>query len=156
MYKQVLIDRVKAVETYFNRSTGVLTEDDSQFVPAEGMYTVASQVYHVGDMINWFVDGAFGEGWGMDFDKHVADAQACTSLAQARELLASAIQRAVDVIGSKSEEELTITMDDDDPIMPGAPRGEVVSGMEEHTAHHRGALTVYARLLGKVAPMPYM
>jgi uncharacterized damage-inducible protein DinB len=25
----------------------------------------------------------------------------------------------------------------------------------EHTAHHRGALTVYSRLLGKVPPMPY-
>ena len=25
-----------------------------------------------------------------------------------------------------------------------------------HTAHHRGALTVYSRMLGKVPPMPYM
>ncbi len=25
-----------------------------------------------------------------------------------------------------------------------------------HTAHHRGALAVYARLLGKVPAMPYM
>jgi hypothetical protein len=27
--------------------------------------------------------------------------------------------------------------------------------MVEHTAHHRGALTAYSRLLGKVPPMPY-
>jgi uncharacterized damage-inducible protein DinB len=27
--------------------------------------------------------------------------------------------------------------------------------MVEHTAHHRGALTVYSRLLGKVPLMPY-
>jgi uncharacterized damage-inducible protein DinB len=27
--------------------------------------------------------------------------------------------------------------------------------MVEHTAHHRGALTVYSRKLGKVPPMPY-
>jgi uncharacterized damage-inducible protein DinB len=27
--------------------------------------------------------------------------------------------------------------------------------MVEHTAHHRGALTVYSRLLGKVSQMPY-
>jgi len=28
--------------------------------------------------------------------------------------------------------------------------------MVEHTAHHRGALTVYSRVLGKVPAMPYM
>ena len=39
--------------------------------------------------------------------------------------------------------------------MKGAPRAAVVGPIVDHTAHHRGALTVYARLLGKVAPMPY-
>jgi hypothetical protein len=28
-------------------------------------------------------------------------------------------------------------------------------GSTDHTAHHRGALTVYSRLLGKVPKMPY-
>ena len=32
----------------------------------------------------------------------------------------------------------------------------IVGGIEDHTAHHRGALTVYARLLDRVPPMPYM
>jgi uncharacterized damage-inducible protein DinB len=40
--------------------------------------------------------------------------------------------------------------------MGGLPRHSVVSALMDHTAHHRGALTVYARLLGKVSPMPYM
>ena len=32
----------------------------------------------------------------------------------------------------------------------------IFSGITDHTAHHRGALTVYARVQGIVPPMPYM
>ena len=42
------------------------------------------------------------------------------------------------------------------PIMGGLPRLAVFGALTDHTAHHRGALSVYARLLGKVPPMPYM
>ena len=40
--------------------------------------------------------------------------------------------------------------------MPGLPKFTIVPGIDEHTAHHRGALTVYSRLLGLTPPMPYM
>ncbi len=36
------------------------------------------------------------------------------------------------------------------------PRFAIFSAITDHTAHHRGALTVYARLKGIVPPMPYM
>jgi uncharacterized damage-inducible protein DinB len=39
--------------------------------------------------------------------------------------------------------------------MGGQPISDIVWAMVEHTAHHRGALTVYSRQLGKVPPMPY-
>ena len=39
--------------------------------------------------------------------------------------------------------------------MGGQPIGDIVWSIVEHTAHHRGALTVYSRLLGKVPIMPY-
>jgi uncharacterized damage-inducible protein DinB len=42
------------------------------------------------------------------------------------------------------------------PIMGGVPRMAVFGAINDHTAHHRGALTVYARLNGIVPPMPYM
>ncbi len=35
------------------------------------------------------------------------------------------------------------------------PRIAIVGAMAEHMAHHRGALSVYARLLGYAPPMPY-
>ncbi len=41
------------------------------------------------------------------------------------------------------------------PVMGGAPRMAIISAIEEHTAHHRGALSVYSRLLGLGPPVPY-
>ena len=41
-------------------------------------------------------------------------------------------------------------------MMAGAPRFAVIEGIQDHTAHHRGALTVYSRLLGMTPSVPYM
>ncbi len=41
------------------------------------------------------------------------------------------------------------------PIMDRAPVLAVFEGITDHTAHHRGSLAVYARLLGKEPKMPY-
>ena len=38
----------------------------------------------------------------------------------------------------------------------GIPRIAIIGSITDHTAHHRGALSVYARLNGVVPPMPYM
>jgi uncharacterized damage-inducible protein DinB len=40
--------------------------------------------------------------------------------------------------------------------MGGLPKHAIWTAVLDHTAHHRGALTVYSRLLGKVPAMPYM
>ena len=42
------------------------------------------------------------------------------------------------------------------PILGGRPRTAIFGAITDHTAHHRGALTVYARLRGKTPTMPYM
>jgi len=39
--------------------------------------------------------------------------------------------------------------------MGGEPRAAVVGAIVDHMAHHRGALSVYARLLGYAPPIPY-
>ena len=52
-------------------------------------------------------------------------------------------------------EELSQTLPEG-PVMGGAPRLAAVSAIVEHTAHHRGALTVYSRLAGYTPNMPYM
>ena len=42
------------------------------------------------------------------------------------------------------------------PIMGEMPRYSIIGGVTDHTAHHRGALTVYQRLLELTPLMPYM
>jgi uncharacterized damage-inducible protein DinB len=58
-------------------------------------------------------------------------------------------------VASKSDAELRAPLPEG-AIMGGAPRMAIFSGITDHTAHHRGALTVYARLKGVVPPMPYV
>lgn len=144
-----------ASKDFFERSTRVLEEADSGFRPNADMMTAAQQVAHVAQTINWFVDGVSRpEGFDLDFALHAAELEKVTSLAAARAALTAAYDNAVRFFRSKSAQELAKPLPDG-PIMGGQPLSDIVWGMIEHTAHHRGALTVYSRMLGKVPPMPY-
>jgi uncharacterized damage-inducible protein DinB len=77
-----------------------------------------------------------------------------TSLAAARESLDAAYAKAIHFLRSQSPEDLAKPLPAG-PVMGGQPITDIVWAMVEHTAHHRGALTVYSRQLGKVPPMPY-
>jgi uncharacterized damage-inducible protein DinB len=145
-----------SVEQFFNTSTKELTEELSSFAPTPDMMTAAQQIAHAAQSIDWFVDGAFGpSGFSMDFDDHFKDVLKVTSIGAAREWFAKAIAAAKEAFGTKTDEELLAPLPEG-PIMGGAPRYSVIGAITDHTAHHRGALTVYARLSGKVPPMPYM
>ena len=153
---QNCVAQLATFEEYFNRSTSELTEDFSSFAPAEGMMTAAQQVAHTAQVVDWFMEGPFRpEGFDMDFDEHIARVLKVTSLAAAREWFAKSIANAKEVIAAKTDAEL-MTQLADGPIMGGLPTMAVIGAINDHTAHHRGALTVYARLSGKVPPMPYM
>lgn len=145
----------EACETFFARSTGVLAEEHSGFRATPASMTVAEQVAHVALSIEWFVEGALGAGWDMDFEAHAREAAAFTSLAASRERLARAFANARSCFAAASAEELLGALPPG-PIMGGQPRIAVSASIGEHTAHHRGALTVYARLLGLEPAMPYM
>jgi uncharacterized damage-inducible protein DinB len=145
-----------ASQDFFNRSTRVLEEADSQFTPHEGMMTVAQQVAHAAQTLDWFIQGASRpEGFDLDFATHAKEVAAVTSLAAARDWLNKSYANVVQFLRSKSPAELGRPLPLG-PVMGGQPISEIVWAMVEHTAHHRGALTVYSRALGKVPPMPYM
>jgi len=148
------VKELEAALKFFNTTVSVFDESDSTYSPQPEMYTVAGHVAHVADTVEWFVEGAFGEGWDMEFDKLVARAKAVTSLAEAKAWLERAFGHAIDVVGQATDAVLFAPIPDT-RIMEGAPRSTIVSGLTDHTAHHRGALAVYARLLGKEPPMPY-
>ena len=141
---------------YFNRSTRNLTEAQSTFAPADGMMTAAQQVAHTAHTIDWFVQGAFRpEGFDLNWGEQAKIVGSYTSLEQARAWFERAVASAAAKIESLGDAEL-LTPVADGPIMGGVPRMAIFGAITDHTAHHRGALTVYARLNGIVPPMPYM
>ncbi len=148
-------NQLVASQDFFERSTRVLDEADSGFRPREGMMTVAQQVAHTAQTLDWFIEGAFRpEGYDLDFAKHAQALEAATSLTAARQTLKAAFANAIQALRSRSAEDLARPLPPG-PIMGGQPISDIVWAMVEHTAHHRGALPVYSRLLGKVPPMPY-
>lgn len=156
MDPKVLVVQLKSAKEYFDRSTRCLVEEDSAFAPADGMMTVAQQVAHVAQTVDWFLEGAFRpEGFDMDFDRLMGEINAVASLGKARAWLDRSFAAAEEAIASRSSEELSQSLPEG-PVMGGAPRFAIVSALADHTAHHRGVLTVYSRLRGHVPAMPYM
>ena len=148
-------NQLLASQDFFDRSTRVLVEADSGFRPQEGMMTVAQQVAHTAQTLDWFIEGASRpEGFDLDFEKHAKALEAVTSLDAARQVLATAYAKAVQFLRAGGAEDLARPLPPG-PVMGGQPISDIVWAMVEHTAHHRGALTVYSRQLGKVPPMPY-
>ena len=140
---------------FFERSTRVLDEADSGYRPQERMMTVAQQVAHAAHTLDWFIEGASRpEGFSLDFERQAKALEGVTSLAAARQMLETAYANAVRFLESLSPEDLARPLPPG-PIMGGQPISDIVWAMVEHTAHHRGALTVYSRQLGKVPAMPY-
>lgn len=148
-------NQLLASKDFFERSTRVLEESDSQYRPQEGMMTVAQQVAHTAQTLDWFIDGVSRpEGFDLNFEEHAKALGAVTSLAAAKQSLETAYSRAIQFIRSQGAGGLAKPLPAG-PIMGGQPMSNIVWAMVEHTAHHRGALTVYSRMLGKVPPMPY-
>ncbi|MFN8058850.1 MAG: DinB family protein [Vicinamibacterales bacterium] len=153
---QQAIAQLDAAQEYFNRSTRNLTEDMSTFAPAEGMMTVAQQMAHAAHTVDWFLEGAFRpEGFDMNWEAHAKMVNAYVSVAAARAYFDRACAAAKAKVASMSDTDLCATLPAG-PIMGGAPRMAIFGALTDHTAHHRGALTVYARVKGIVPPMPYM
>lgn len=147
--------QILASKDYFDRSTRVLEESDSLFRPQPSMMTVAQQVAHTAQTLDWFIEGATRpEGFDLDFEKHARSTEAVTSLVEARQMLEAAYSNAIQYLRSSSPEDLSRPLPAG-PVMGGQPISDIVWAMIDHTAHHRGALTVYSRQLGKVPPMPY-
>lgn len=146
---------LKEMKQMFLRSSSALTEEDSTFAPVEGMYTAAQHVAQVAMTVDWFVEGGLGDkSFDLDFEEAERQVRQVQSLTQARQMLEEAFQRVIDKTASMDPAKLNELLPPG-PILGGVPRHTIFGAICDHTAHHRGALTVYARLLGKTPPMPY-
>lgn len=156
MTPEIFAQQIRMQRDFFERGTSCFTEEHAGFAPVEGVFTVANQIAHTAHVYQWFREGAFSEsGFDMDFAEHDRIAKAVTSVAKAREWFVEENETLAKFLESKSMEELLAPIVPGE-IMGGAPRLAIVGALGDHTAHHRGALSVYARLLGMVPPMPYM
>ena len=156
MSTQFLVNELKAAKDFLDRGTRCFEEEHSGFAPTGDLFTTAQQVAHIAQTIDWFREGAFRpEGFSMDFEGFNTEVKKITSLAEARAWSDRAFAEVIEAIGSRSLDELNQPLPDG-PIMGGLPRLAIIGAIADHTAHHRGALSVYARLQGLTPPMPYM
>ena len=140
---------------FFRKTVSCLAEADASFAPAEGMLSVKRHIAHAAQTVDWFLAGAFSpSGLSEDWEAQAAKEEAVGSLAEALEWFDAAYARAAQAVRAHNWEEWQEPIAGG--IMGGAPRAAIFSGMADHTAHHRGSLAVYARLLGKTPEMPYM
>ena len=90
----------------------------------------------------------------MNFEDQIQQVLAVESLADARMWLERSMNAAIETISAKSDADLEAPIAEG-PIMGGMPVFAIISAIVDHTAHHRGALTTYARANGIVPADPY-
>lgn len=155
MHKDAIVHQLNATKEFFDRSTRPLTEEHSTFAPQEGLFTVSQQIAHVAQTVDWFFEGAFRpESFDMDFEAGMRETMKVNSVQAARQWLDRAFAAAIEKTKAASQEEWDTPMPPN-MIMGETPRWSIIGALVDHTAHHRGALTVYSRLQGLRPPMPY-
>ena len=154
MMKDGLIAQLKMQEKFFLNTISCLTEEHSAFKPKEEMYTVAEHIGHTAETIDWFFKGAFGEkGFDMNFENYAERMKKYTSFDESVKYFKEATANGIKIIEAHTDYELLAPIKAE--IMNGDPKMVIVNAIVDHTAHHRGSLAVYARLLGKQPQMPY-
>jgi uncharacterized damage-inducible protein DinB len=139
---------------YLNNILKDFTPDHGDFAPVEGMMTTAQQIRHIARTIIWFREGAFGDGFDMDFETYEAENRRAVSFNNAMSELHRTYDDYCAFLEGYSDEDLCAPMLPNE-IMGPLPRFTAISAQADHTAHHRGVLSVYLRMLGITPTMVY-
>lgn len=155
MQKTILLHEIQSSQAFIEHVLDGFTEADSGFAPFAGALTVAQQAAHVAQTLLWLIDGAQSpKGFDMDFEAHLREVLAVESLAAARLTLGANFARVLAWVEESSEED-RLSPIAPGHIMGGEPRLKVLWGVVDHCAHHRGALNLYLRALGRTPVNPY-
>ncbi|MCC6546886.1 DinB family protein [Candidatus Sumerlaeota bacterium] len=120
-----------------------------------GMWTTAQQIRHVGRVVWWFWKGAFEGEWDMDFAREEAEISKPVTLAAAIRELDENYNELIMFLETASDATLGEVMANN-PIFPaGTKKFIALAAITDHTAHHRGILSVYLRLNGIKPTMAY-
>ena len=148
------VAQLRVMQKFFKKSISVLDEADSGYRPGDTGWTVAQQLRHTAMTVEWFTDGVFGgKGFATDWEAQMAHINQASSLDEEKAYFDKAVDDACTTWGKLSEADLMEVISD--PLMGTMPKIAVVGSMVDHTAHHRGALATYARVMGKEPEMPY-
>src|SRR5437868_8501710 len=135
-------DSIQSMKKFFDATTKCFEDTDATFTPKPEMFTVAQQIAHAAQTVEWFVDGAFNPaGMSVDFEAMEKGVRKVTSLIDARAWMDRACKKAIDTVAAHPEAEFDQRIAG--TIMAGAPRRAIFEAMTDHTAHHRGGLAVY-------------
>ena len=149
------LDQLETAQTFFNKSTACLDDKDGPFRATPDTSSITEHVAHAAQTVDWFLDGAVEPiGFRMDFEELAKETRSIKSLPEARAWFARAMERAQALIKDKPREFWEAPF----PaglMFGGDPRCYIFGAIVDHTAHHRGALTVLARLCGRTPSMPY-
>src|SRR4030042_6491209 len=154
MIRKEILKELIGMEHFFLNTIECFTEEDSKFAPTGNNLTVAEQIAHAAQTIEWFASAVFITGiFDMDFEKFDADVKKVKTVSEAKAWFKDAIDKTKKAVASLNNDELNALLPDN-PILGMVPKRTVIGSMVDHTAHHRGALAVYARLQGKTPKMP--
>jgi uncharacterized damage-inducible protein DinB len=145
---------VRAEQKLLGNLLVAFNNEHGDFRPTPEMMSTAQQINHIAQTIHWFREGAFGSGFDLDFEKLEAVNKADLTLEDALADLDRQYASLIAFLETQSEADLQAPMPEN-PIFGNAPRCVVLHAQADHTAHHRGALSVYLRLLGIKPPMIY-
>lgn len=176
------VKKVHLHKTAFRRTMECFQESDSTWRPVEGALTVADQVLHVINSNEYVLSGLFGPFDGMgpasrwergfadmswtnyansgEFDQYLPTGPELREARGSLSLALSLFDRHMDALAEKlaalTEEELNGSPLEN-PLFPveGMTNADLLDSLFDHTAHHRGALSSYARLLGYDPRLPY-
>lgn len=155
MDKKVLDYELRSSEAFLLQVATIFGDDEGNTTPLEGGFTVAQQLAHCAQTVHWFIGGATQpEGFSMDFAAHREAVMKVTSLAEAKTQVHEAYAAMRAWLANSSDAELASPLPEG-PVMGGVPKLTCVLAIVDHTAHHRGMLSAYARAMGKTPPMPY-
>ncbi|MFC1555817.1 DinB family protein, partial [candidate division KSB1 bacterium] len=132
---------------YLNNVLKDFKPEHGDFKPDNDSFTVAQQMYHIADTLLWFREGAFGSGFNMDFEGISRKLKEPRTFEEALDFLNKTYDDYIAFLEPLTEENLNTPLPDN-PIFGNAPKWVIIYSTLDHTAHHRGALSVYLRLLG--------
>ncbi len=132
-----------------------LKPEHGEFRPVEEILTASQQIKHIALTTRWFYSKALGTGFDFSsFDEYLEGMQKPIELMEAVRMLNETYDESVPAFEKMTEAQLGAVVKDD-PMLGTFLISDLIYYNNEHTAHHRGALSVYLRLLGITPTMVY-